>query len=152
MELKDYIPLAGYIITLCLFWWRLSIDKKIAKTRETIAFLEKRADKLDSFRAYIASAPASSTHPAQLDEPLLKAGFQQLELIAYLVKSKAFDEEVVYQFCWFLYDRPRKNVNINNWFNGLRTTDTSVLSNYYWLEQKWKTRVADESGGYVRRK
>lgn len=147
MEIRDYLTMMGIAVTLFLFLWKLSFDRDLAKVRETISYLEKRSDKLSDLWLYIKTVPATSQPIAHLDNKILTSGFLQLELIAYLVKRNAFDEEAVYQVCWFQFTEPLKNVNLKNWFDNKRGVDTAIYTNFEWLSLKWKSRVDDEKIG-----
>lgn len=147
MEIRDYLTMMGIAVTLFLFLWKLSFDRDLAKVRETISYLEKRSDKLGELWQHIKTVPSMSQPIAHLDNKTLTEGFLQLELIAYLVKRNAFDEEAVYQVCWFQFTEPLKNGNLQNWFDNKRGVDSSIYANYEWLSLKWKSRVADEKIG-----
>lgn len=147
METRDYLTVIGIAVTLFLFLWKLSFDRNLAKVRETISYLEKRSDKLSDLWQYVKAVPSTPQPIAQLDDKVLTVGFQQLELIAYLVNRDAFDEEAVYQVCWFHFTEPLKNTNLDNWFKNKRGVDTAIYNHYEWLATRWQARVANERIG-----
>lgn len=147
METRDYLTILGTAITLLLFLWKLSFDKDLAKVRETVSFLERRSERLNELWIFVKNSPTESKQISLPDNIFLSAGFQQIELIAYLVKRNAFDEETVYQYCWYLFTEPVKNSTIKNWYDSKRRYDASIYFNYEWLKNKWCDRVANEAIG-----
>jgi hypothetical protein len=76
------------LIGIVTFYIKLTKDAEIAAYRETIAYIDRHAEKL--------WAQWSSIEEGSDDEKLIKSFLNRLEQMALLVNKKAFDNDLVY--------------------------------------------------------
>jgi Domain of unknown function (DUF4760) len=144
IEIKDWLYLLGLVVTLGTFAWKLDSDRKHARFRETIGYLEKRdKDVAETWRRIRSAIDSDAAHSVSLDQDL-HAFFAQLELVALLIKKGAFDEEIVYNLWWHYFYKSRQVGVIENWIKEARTPDQSVYEHYMAIYEKWNIRIAKE--------
>lgn len=140
LETRDWIYLAGLIITFGTFWLKLANDIKFARYRETINYIERREDKKRDQWSRIESLLDSGS--AYDQDIYIFLG--QLELVAVLVKKNAFDEEIVYTFWWKYFFAPLQEMKVKAWIDARRAKDKAVLEHYIWLCKRWEARIRNE--------
>ncbi len=139
---KDWIYLAGVLVTFATFIWKLSADSKYARYRETIAFMEKREKDMRDRWTRISQRTGSEK---EIEDDVY-VFMEQLELVSLLVHKKAFDGELVYSSWWRYFDEPLQSAQINNWMLFRQTIDSSLNSQYVALCKKWSRRIDREQG------
>ena len=140
--LKDCVCIAGPVILLTTFVWKLVVDTKLARYRETISFLEKKDDVIKKEWTAVKTSLQDLT-PVM---PELKDLMARLELISMLVRKKGFDGEIVYSYWWKYFDEPLSVPSINAWIKELQQKDASVLCDYVLMCKKWADRLDREQG------
>jgi hypothetical protein len=140
LETKDWIYLAGLIITFGTFWLKLANDIKFARYRETINYIERREEKKREQWVRIQNL-LTSDNPFDNDAYIFLG---QLELVAVLIKKNAFDAEIVYTFWWKYLFAPMQDTKIKAWIDARRSSDKAVLEHYLWLCKKWEVRIRSE--------
>jgi hypothetical protein len=140
---KDFAYLAVALLTFSAKWYT---DFKIARYRETIAYIDKHEKSLkDEWRAIQASS--ANLHLVS-DE--LSSFISRLELISHLINKKMFEEELVYTAYWNYFDDPLAISQIRDWVKSKRDVDVSVLKDYIDICKKWDKRIAREQNRAVR--
>ncbi|MEN9619013.1 MAG: hypothetical protein RL406_1250 [Pseudomonadota bacterium] len=143
---KDFAYLATPAIALGTFWIKWYADLKIARYRETIAYIDKHEASLKDGWCTIQ---ASSTN-LQLVSDELSSFISRLELISHLINKKMFEEELVYTAYWNYFDDPLAIPQIRAWVKSKRDVDVSVLKDYIDICKKWDKRIAREQNRAVR--
>ena len=137
-----WLLIVGWLLLAGTFYWKLTTDTKYARYRETVAYIEKRESALQDKWKKISDANISIADKS--DE--VYSFFAQLELISFLVKKKAFDAEIVYNFWWRYFDEPLRIHDVNTWLMLERATDAHLFEHYVGLCQKWSRRIDKEQG------
>jgi len=137
-----WLFIIGWAITVGTFYWKLNTDTKYARYRETVAYIEKLEESMRKKWGKISDRSVNIEDKS--DE--VYAFFAQLELISLLVKKKAFDEELVYNFWWRYFDAPLKSKEINTWLMFEQASDQQVFSRYLELCRKWTKQIDLEQG------
>lgn len=140
--IKDWIYLVGLGLTAGTFVWKLITDTSIARFRETIAYIEKREEKM---RERWAKLKAATLSGSELEEEM-RVFFNQLELVSLLVDRGAFDAEVVYNYWWRFFDEPLAFQEINTWVLLHQTNDSAVFLHYVRRCKAWAERIDVECG------
>lgn len=135
---KDWIYLAGLVVTICFFLWRLRVDTRFAIYRETISSLERRSPDLKKLWGKIKEGKGTDEEINEL--------FGELDQIALLVNKKGFDDELVYNYYWKYFYYPLILPEVKSIFDGERRTDKAVYENYRSLCEKWRKRIEKEQG------
>lgn len=135
---KDWIYLAGLVVTICFFLWRLRVDTRFAIYRETISSLERRPPDLKKLWGKIKEGKGTDEEINEL--------FGELDQIALLVNKKGFDDELVYNYYWKYFYYPLILSEVKSIFDGERRTDKTVYENYRSLCEKWRKRIEKEQG------
>lgn len=128
------------LIGIVTFYIKLTKDAEIAAYRETIAYMDRHAEKL--------WAQWSSIEEGSDDEKLIKSFLNRLEQMALLVNKKAFDNDLVYNSFWMLYFHPLKYPNVLNLFEKLRAQDNHIFAEYKKLSDLWATRIQKEQASH----
>jgi hypothetical protein len=148
--LRDWLYLAGIAVTASglalttsMFVWKLRVDAKYARYRETIAFMEKREEDMRLRWARISDPNGLTSGEIERD---LYTLLGHLELVAYLVHVEAFDSELVYNFWWHYFDEPLLRSQINTLIMLHLEQDGTKYQHYLALCEKWATRIDSELG------
>lgn len=141
-NLKDYIYLAGLGLTAGTFVWKLRTDTRLARYRETVAFIEKREKDM---RERWKSITHGDLVGGDLEEAL-RVFVGQLELVSLLIQLEAFDSELVYNYWWRYFDEPLGNPDINSWVQLTQEQDAAMFRHYVLQCKRWATRLDVEIG------
>lgn len=124
------------LIGVVTFYIKLTKDAEIAAYRETIAYIDRHAEKL--------WVQWSSIEEGSEDEKLIKSFLNRLEQMALLVNKKAFDNDLVYNSFWMLYCQPLKYPYVLNVYEKLRAKDSHIFAEYKTLSELWGPRIQKE--------
>ncbi len=130
------ITALAILVTIVTFGIKLHKDAQVAAYRETIAYMDRHADKLAEYWEVIKQSTA--------DEKIIKLFLNRLEQMALLVNKGAFDDDLVYSSYWELYSEPLNNQAVLEFYEKCRLRDTHIFSEYKILSEKWTTRVQRE--------
>jgi len=125
-------------IALGTFIWRLRADLKIARYRETLAYLDKRYDALNQEWGAIDGGTASLRDK--------KDYLNRLEHISHLVGEKVFSDKLIYDSLWMHFSYPLQREDLGVLIDELKKTDKKVLIHYLTLSKKWFPTIAREQG------
>lgn len=125
-------------IALGTFIWRLRVDSKIAKYRETLAYLDKRYDTLNQEWSVIEGGDATLKNK--------KDYLNRLEHISHLVDEKVFSDQLIYNSLWMHFCYPLQRDDLSTLIGELKKTDKKVLVHYLKLSKKWFPTIIREQG------
>ncbi len=130
------ISALALIVTIITFGIKLYKDEQVSAYRETIAYMDRHAEKLDEYWDAIKSSSAN--------EKIIKLFLNRLEQMAMLVNKSAFDNDLVYGSYWELYSEPLKYPSVLKFYENCRTQDIHIFSEYKVLSEKWASKIKRE--------
>jgi len=141
MEARDWIAFGALIVAFITFLIKARVDGRIARHRETIGFLEKKTKDLSAEWKALQTMPPG----AEADEAA-SALFGMLDTVALLIKKRAFDGELIYNYWWKYFYSPLYEPNVSKWIERVRAKDKTTLEHYCNLHNKWRPRIERELG------
>jgi hypothetical protein len=137
---RDWLSLLALVAGICTFIWKLYADTKSARYRETVGFLEKRTAGLMADWKLVQKAVAEG----QDFDDAAKSMLGMLDTVALLVKKKAFDKELVYNYWWAYFIDAKKNPAVEAWIKARHDLDKHVLEHFLELHAEFKKRCEAE--------
>jgi hypothetical protein len=142
IEFRDFFAFAALFVTVVTFVWKLTADTKIARYRETVAFIEKREAEMR--KRWRDITLGNATGDVLEEETRVLLG--QLELVSLLIRKNVFDAELVYNYWWRYFDEPLQKSQINSWIQLSREQDSSLFEHYLHRCKVWADRLDKEIG------
>lgn len=142
IEVRDFVAFAALFVTVLTFVLKLTADTKIARYRETVAFIEKREAEM---RKRWRDITLGTVTGGDLEEET-RVLIGQLELVSLLMRKNVFDSELVYNYWWRYFDEPLQKPQINSWIQLCREQDPALFEHYLHRCKVWADRLDKELG------
>lgn len=142
VETRDFIAFAALLVSVIAFVGKLNADTRVARFRETVAFIEKREAEMRSSWKDISLGRLTGV--ALEDE--LHIFFGRLELVSLLIGQRVFDSELVYNYWWQYFDEPLRQPSINSWVQLNQEADSAMYEHYMKQCKRWAHRLDKEIG------
>jgi hypothetical protein len=142
IEVRDFVAFAALFVTVLTFVLKLTADTKIARYRETVAFIEKREAEM---RKRWRDINLGNVTGGDLEEET-RILIGQLELVSLLMRKNVFDSELVFNYWWRYFDEPLQKPQINSWIQLCREQDPSLFEHYLHRCKVWADRLDKELG------
>jgi hypothetical protein len=142
IQFRDFIAIVTVVVSIIALVINLWANTRMARYRETIAYIEKREGGFRQQWEEIQHGTLSAAERTEKTRSLLN----QLNMVAHLIDKKVFEPELVYTHWWQLYDAPLKDTEVNAWVQSKRQSDKAVLQHYMKRCELWRGRIDKEQG------